>query len=56
MGKALASGDVDGFTGEMADYARAGMQRVIIMPTGDRPDVWIEEACTPLAARLADLT
>ena len=56
VGKALTSGDVDGFTGEMADYARVGVQQVIVMPAGDQPDAWIEQICRPLAPRLADLT
>jgi hypothetical protein len=55
VGRSLASDDLDGFISEMADYARVGIQQVIVMPTGDQPDVWIEQVCTPLASRLAEL-
>jgi F420-dependent oxidoreductase-like protein len=55
VGSSLASGDVDGFLSEMGDYAGVGVQEVIVMPTGDQPDAWIEQVCGPVAARLAEI-
>ncbi len=39
----------------MADYARIGVEQVIVIPTGDHPDVWIEQVCGHVAPRLAEL-
>jgi F420-dependent oxidoreductase-like protein len=54
-GGSLLSGDVDAFVSEMADYAKLGVETVMVMPLNDRPADWIEQACAPAAARLADL-
>ena len=52
---APSAGDVDRFVGEMADYAKLGVETAIVMPPGDRPAEWIERFCAPAAARLAEL-
>jgi F420-dependent oxidoreductase-like protein len=54
VGNTLATGDVDGFVAEMADYAAAGIDEVIVMPSGE-PDAWIERWCVPLVPRLTEL-
>jgi hypothetical protein len=56
VGDRLATGDVDGFLGEMAGYARLGIEDVIVMAPGDRPDAWIEDICGEAVPRLARLT
>ncbi len=56
VGARLTTGDVDGFLDEMADYARLGIEEVIVMPPGDRPDTWIEDICGEAAPRLARLS
>lgn len=54
--EALNAGDVDGFVAEMAGFAKAGIDQVIVMPQGtEPPDVWIERNLTPAPALLADL-
>ena len=55
QGGALATGDIDLFTSEMADMAKIGIDGVMVMPPGDRPAAWIEEIAAPAAARIADL-
>jgi F420-dependent oxidoreductase-like protein len=55
MSPRLASGDVDGFVADMADYAELGIQSVCVMPTGDRPADWIEQNCAPAVPLLAKL-
>ena len=55
VGPTLAAGDIDGFVADMADYAGAGIQDVIVMPTDNQPDAWIERLCAPAVARLAEL-
>jgi F420-dependent oxidoreductase-like protein len=47
---------LDAFVTEMADYARLGIDMVILTPPGDAPAAWITTLGTPLAARLADLS
>jgi F420-dependent oxidoreductase-like protein len=54
-GDALAGRDVGRFTAEMEDFAKVGMEAVIVMPPGDRPAAWIEEVAAPAAARLAEI-
>jgi F420-dependent oxidoreductase-like protein len=51
----LGAGDIDLFVTEMADYAKAGIHGVVIMPPGDRPAAWIDEVAAPIAARLKDI-
>ncbi|MGD9704096.1 MAG: LLM class F420-dependent oxidoreductase [Acidimicrobiia bacterium] len=52
---ALSSRGVDAFVDEMVPYAALGVDDVIVMPTGDQPDAWIEERCGPAVPRLAEL-
>jgi alkanesulfonate monooxygenase SsuD/methylene tetrahydromethanopterin reductase-like flavin-dependent oxidoreductase (luciferase family) len=54
-GGLLLSGDVDGFATEMADYARLGVEEVVVMPIVDDPDAWIEKIGGEVAPRLAEL-
>jgi F420-dependent oxidoreductase-like protein len=51
----LATGDVDGFLTDMEAYAAVGIEEVIVMPTSDRPDRWIEDIGGKVAPRLAEL-
>jgi F420-dependent oxidoreductase-like protein len=55
MGPELYSDDMDGFAMEMAAYAKLGVDGVMVMPLTDRPADWVEQRCTPAAARLAEL-
>jgi F420-dependent oxidoreductase-like protein len=55
VGRTLAAGHVDGFLAEMADYARAGIEQVIVMPTDNQPAAWIERLCAPAVPRLSEL-
>jgi F420-dependent oxidoreductase-like protein len=55
VGRTLAAGDVDGFLTEMTDYARAGIDEVIVMPANGEPAAWIERLCAPAAPRLTAL-
>jgi hypothetical protein len=55
MGPELYSDDIDGFATEMAAYAKLGVDGVMVMPLTDRPADWVEQRCTPAAARLAEL-
>jgi F420-dependent oxidoreductase-like protein len=47
--------EVDSFAGDMAAYAKLGVDTAIVMPPGDAPAKWIDELGAPIAARLADL-
>jgi F420-dependent oxidoreductase-like protein len=51
----LATGDVDAFLADMEAYAAIGIEEVIVMPTSDRPDRWIEDIGGRVAPRLAQL-
>jgi F420-dependent oxidoreductase-like protein len=54
-GSALASPDGrDTFVEEMADFAKVGIDQVIVMPPNHQPDQWIESTLTGLAPRLAE--
>ena len=55
MSRGLDPGDIDGFVREMAEYARTGIEEVIVMPAGDEPAAWIERCCAPAVPRLAEL-
>jgi F420-dependent oxidoreductase-like protein len=55
LGGTLAGGDVNGFLAEMADYARLGIEQVVVMPTSNQPDRWIEDIGGKIAPRLAEL-
>jgi F420-dependent oxidoreductase-like protein len=54
-GSALAAGDHDAFIAEMDEYAKHGIDTVIVVPSWDRPAAWIEEQCGPLVPRLAEI-
>lgn len=54
-GAALAKGDVDGFVDEMAEFARVGIDGVMLMPPGDRPAEWVRTLVAPAVPRLAEL-
>jgi F420-dependent oxidoreductase-like protein len=55
QGTALASGDVDTFAGEMADYAKLGVETAIVMPAPGPQADWIADTGAAAAARLAEL-
>jgi hypothetical protein len=55
MGSALAAGDLEGFLTEMAAYADAGIDEVIVMPAEGEPAAWIERCCAPAVPPLAEL-
>ncbi len=55
QGTALAGGDVDTFVGEMADYAKLGVETVMVMPSPGRQADWIADTCATAAARIAEL-
>jgi hypothetical protein len=55
QGSLLLNGDVDGFVAEMAEYARLGIETVIVMALTDRPADWVEQSCAPAAAQLGEL-
>ena len=55
QGPTLANGDVDGFVTAMADYAKLGIDTVIVGPQGSRPADWIADACAAAVPRLAEL-
>ena len=55
QGTALAGGDVDTFVGEMADYAKLGVETVIVMPQPGPQAGWIADTGATAAARLAEL-
>ena len=46
---------VERFVDEMAEYAKAGADTVIVVPPGDRPAAWVEETCAPAVPLLAEL-
>ena len=39
----------------MGEYAAGGVEEVMVMPIGSRPDVWLEERLGPVVGRLAEL-
>jgi hypothetical protein len=55
QGSALATDDVDTFVGEMADYAKLGVETVIVMPQPGPQADWIADIGATAAARLAEL-
>jgi F420-dependent oxidoreductase-like protein len=55
-GSAIYEGDIDLFASDMADFAKVGIDGVMLMPPGDRPAAWIDEVVAPAAARVADIT
>ncbi|MQA07183.1 MAG: TIGR03560 family F420-dependent LLM class oxidoreductase [Pseudonocardiaceae bacterium] len=55
VGDLLDSGEFDKFVAEMAEYAKLGIETVIVTPPGDAPAAWIERACAPIVPRLAEL-
>ncbi|QNP74326.1 LLM class F420-dependent oxidoreductase [Streptomyces roseirectus] len=55
MGGAAGEGDLDGFLGDIAGYAKLGIDTVILGPTVGDPARWIEEFVGRAAPRLAEL-
>jgi len=45
----------DSFLEEMVDWAKIGIDQVIVMPPFARPDEWIESTLTGIAPRLAEI-
>ncbi len=55
-GDALTRGDTGAFLADVEQYARIGVDTVIIVPPGGEPvDAWIERACVPVVKDVADL-
>jgi F420-dependent oxidoreductase-like protein len=55
LGPSLGDGNLDLFASEMAEFAKVGIEAVVVVPPGDRPAAWIDEVVAPAAARLADI-
>lgn len=55
QGRSLAAGDTDAFVAEMVPYAALGIDQVMVMPSTDQPDEWVDKVCGPVVPRLADL-
>lgn len=55
MGDALATGDADRFVADMAGFAAAGIETVIVMPAGPEPIAFVEQAA-PAVPRLRNIT
>jgi F420-dependent oxidoreductase-like protein len=55
MGPSLGSGDVDGFVTEMADYAKLGVETVMVIPGPGRQAEWVSDVCATAVPRLAEL-
>jgi hypothetical protein len=47
--------DQDAFVAQMADYAKLGIETVIVMPPGDAPAKYVDEVVAPLVPRIAEL-
>lgn len=54
-GSALLAGDFDGFTGEMAAFAEAGIQSVKVMPFGPEPAALVAAIAEHALPRVAEL-
>ncbi|WP_328492509.1 LLM class F420-dependent oxidoreductase [Streptomyces sp. NBC_00414] len=54
-GDPRSEAELDAFTREMAQYARLGIETVILGPRVDEPAEWIERGVAPLVERLAGL-
>nr|WP_255356915.1 LLM class F420-dependent oxidoreductase [Kibdelosporangium sp. MJ126-NF4] len=55
-GDALSGAGLDAFTTQMADYAKLGVDTVILMPApGTRASEWVRQHAGPAAERLNDL-
>jgi F420-dependent oxidoreductase-like protein len=55
QGSSLATGDVDAFIAEMGAYAELGIDQVMVMPSSDQPDEWLEKVGSQVVPRLAQL-
>lgn len=44
-----------GFVDTMAEYARLGIDMVMVAPPGDEPAQWIDQVCAPLVPGLGEL-
>ncbi|MFE7034239.1 LLM class F420-dependent oxidoreductase [Streptomyces sp. NPDC057621] len=54
-GDPRSGAELDAFTREMADYAKLGIETVILGPRVDEPAEWIERGVAPAVERLAGL-
>jgi F420-dependent oxidoreductase-like protein len=45
----------DTFVAQMADYAKLGIETVIVMPPGDAPAKYVDEVVAPLVPKIAEL-
>ncbi|MGQ4389193.1 LLM class F420-dependent oxidoreductase [Streptomyces sp. SAS_270] len=54
-GGAPGEGDVDAFSREMAEYAKLGVDTVIVGPREEEPAAWIERTAAPVVRRLSEL-
>ncbi len=55
-GDALARGDAGAFLAEAEQYARIGVDTVIVVPPGgEAVDAWVERTCVPVVKNLADI-
>jgi F420-dependent oxidoreductase-like protein len=55
-GSSLGDGDVDAFVAEMADYAKLGIETVMVMPNPGRQLEWIADTCATVVPRIAELS
>jgi F420-dependent oxidoreductase-like protein len=55
-GVELSDGGLDAFTETMAQFAKLGVDTVILMPPEGRPTPWIEQNAAAAVARLAELS
>jgi F420-dependent oxidoreductase-like protein len=54
-GPLLTEGNHARFVDEMSQYASLGVDEIFVIPTGPRPEDWIERNCPPVVAALSDL-
>ena len=54
-GGAPAEDGIDAFTREMAEYAKLGVDTVIVGPRVEEPAAWIERTAAPAVRRLSEL-
>jgi F420-dependent oxidoreductase-like protein len=55
VGGALHAGEPETFLAEMAEYARLGVQEVIVMPPAGDPAAWIDDVLGSVSPRVSDL-
>ncbi|MFS8197745.1 LLM class F420-dependent oxidoreductase [Streptomyces sp. CWNU-52B] len=54
-GDPRSAAELDAFTRDMAEYAKLGIETVILAPRVDEPAEWIERGVAPVVERLAGL-